>query len=55
MFDDAFAVLDLALTGSAKIASVKVENLAESPLAGYANFLPSRGTSQSPAVSVSPC
>lgn len=43
VFDDAFAVLDLALTGSAKIASVKVENLAESPLAGYANFLPSRG------------
>ena len=54
--DDAFAVLDLALTGSAKIASVKVENLAESPLAGYVRIsCPRAATSQSPAVSVSPC
>ena len=43
IFEDAFAVLDLALTGSAKISSVKVGNLAGNAVAGFANYLPSRG------------
>ena len=44
VFNDCFAVLDVVLTGSAKIASVKVENLAGKALAGFANYVPSRGT-----------
>ena len=43
VFEDAFAVLDLALTGSAKISSVKVSGSATDVLAGFANFLPSQG------------
>lgn len=42
-FNDGFAVLDLALTGSAKISSVKVESLDGTLLAGFANLMPSRG------------
>ena len=43
IFDDAFAVLDVALTGSAEIASVKVASPDEEIVAGFANYLPSRG------------
>ena len=43
IFDDAFAVLDVALTGSAEIASVKVASPDEEVVAGFANYLPSRG------------
>ena len=43
IFRDAFAVIDVLLKGSANIVSIKVENIAEQPIAGLANFLPSRG------------
>ncbi len=44
VFNDCFAVLDVAMTGSAKIVSVKVENLAGKALAGFANYNSARGT-----------
>lgn len=43
-FNDGFAVLDIALTGSAKISSIKVESLDETIVAGFANMMPSRGS-----------
>lgn len=43
IFNDAFAVLDLSLTGQGQIVSVKVDNLAEKAIAGSANFMPSLG------------
>ena len=46
IFDDAFAVLDVALTGSAEIASVKVASPDEEIVAGFANYLPPAGLSR---------
>ena len=43
VFNDAFAVLDLKISGGGKVSSVKVSDPAGALLAGSADMLPSRG------------
>ncbi len=43
IFNDGFAMVLVKLKGSAKITSVKVENLAGNAIAGTANYMPSKG------------
>ena len=43
IFNDGFAMIYVRLKGSAKISSVKVENLAGKAIAGIANYIPSKG------------
>ena len=43
VFNDAFAVLDITLTGEEKITSVKIEDPDGKIIAGYAHYLPSQG------------
>ena len=43
IFNDGFAVVFVRLKGTAKITSVKVENLSGKAIAGVANYLPTKG------------